>query len=83
MELDGIIEGLTAYVVSIGEQVDEMPGLHAFGLGLVTWFAVEQIIRRISSAMRWVILVGVIAGLGLSLPYLFDVLTGANEVVQG
>lgn len=83
MDFGEIIEALTGYIIATGEKVDEMPGLYAFGLGLLTWFMVEQIIRRISTAMRWVILVGAIVGLGLSLPHLVDALTGANDVIQG
>lgn len=74
MDLNEITTLLTDRIVFIGEQVDDMPGLHAFGLGLFTWFAVEQILRRIVSWMRWVILIGAVAGLGLSMPWLSDTL---------
>lgn len=65
-----VIETLTQWVIGIGGRVNDLPGTVAFGLGLFTWFAVEQVLRRIMSWMRWVIIVGVLAGLGLSIPYL-------------
>ena len=64
-----VIQTLTNWVISIGSTVNDLPGTVAFGLGLFTWFAVEQVLRRIMSWMRWVIIVGVLAGLGLSVPY--------------
>ena len=70
MDFFTVIETITNWVVTIGGTVNDLPGTVAFGLGLFTWFAVEQILRRIMSWMRWVILAGVLAGLGLSMPYL-------------
>lgn len=78
MELSEIIETLTAYVITVGEKVDEMPGTYAFGMGLATWFIVEQILRRIASAMRWVILIGAVVGLGMSFPQIADFVSGAT-----
>lgn len=72
MELTEVVSVLTDKIVEVGGQVDDMPGLHAFGLGLMTWFIVEQILRRIMSWMRWAIIIGAIAGLGLSMPWLSD-----------
>ncbi len=74
MDFSTIIETLTSWVLSIGGQVNDLPGTVAFGLGLFTWFAVEQVLRRIVSGMRWVILLGVLAGLGLSAPYLLGLM---------
>jgi hypothetical protein len=74
MDVSTIISTLTGWVLSIGGQVNDLPGTVAFGLGLFTWFAVEQVLRRILSGMRWVILAGVLAGLGLSAPYLLGLM---------
>lgn len=70
MDFATVTTTLINWVVSIGSTVNDLPGTVAFGLGLFTWFMVEQILRRIMSWMRWVIVVGVLAGLGLSMPYL-------------
>ena len=57
----------------------------AFGLGLFTWFLVEQILRRIMSGMRWLILIGVLAGLGLSVPYMLSLVfeRGGTPEIEG
>ena len=70
MDFATVISTLTNWVVNLGTAVNDLPGTVAFGLGLFTWFAVEQILRRIMSGLRWIILAGVLAGLGLSIPYL-------------
>ena len=72
MDLATIIQTLIDWVVNIGRQVNDLPGGLAFVLGLVTWFVVEQILRRILNWMRWVILVGVIVGLGFTVPYVLS-----------
>lgn len=69
MDLSTIITSLIDWTVGIGQTVNDLPGTVAFGLGLFTWFAVEQILRRIFNWMRWIIVIGVLAGLGLSVPY--------------
>lgn len=76
IDLGTIINTLTQWVISIGGQVNELPGGLAFALGLVTWFAVEQILRRILSWMRWLILIGVIVGLGFTVPYILNQFLG-------
>ena len=72
MDLATIIQTLIDWVVAIGKQVNQLPGGLAFALGLVTWFAVEQVLRRILNWMRWLILVGVIVGLGFTVPYILN-----------
>lgn len=70
MDFVTVTQTLIKWGVSIGSTVNDLPGTVAFGLGLFTWFAIEQILRRIMSWMRWVIVIGVLAGLGLSVPYI-------------
>lgn len=70
MDFVSLIQGLTDWIVRIGTSVNDLPGTVAFGLGLFTWFAVEQVLRRVMSGLRWVIIVGAIVALGLSVPYL-------------
>ena len=72
MDLATIVQTLINWVVVIGKQVNQLPGGLAFALGLVTWFAVEQVLRRILNWMRWLILVGVIVGLGFTVPYILN-----------
>ena len=72
MDLSTIIQTLIDWAVAIGGQVNTLPGGVAFALGLVTWYVVEQVLRRIFNWMRWLILIGVIAGLGFTVPYIFN-----------
>lgn len=70
MDFGTLVQSLMDWVVRIGSSVNDLPGTVAFALGLFTWFAVEQILRRVMSGLRWVIIIGAIAALGLSVPYL-------------
>lgn len=78
MDFGTLTQTLTDWVVGIGSTVNDLPGTVAFGLGLFTWFAVEQILRRVMTGMRWVIIVGVVAALGLSIPYLASLIWGSG-----
>jgi len=78
-----VIETLTSWVIGIGGRVNDLPGTVAFALGLFTWFAVEQVLRRIMSWMRWVIIVGVLAGLGLSVPYVAGLMLERGGEIEG
>lgn len=83
MDFGTLVQSLTDWVVQIGSSVNELPGTVAFGLGLFTWFAVEQILRRMVSSLRWVIIVGAIIALGLSIPYLVSLMTDWGDGVVG
>ncbi|GAB5445502.1 hypothetical protein [Gymnodinialimonas sp.] len=78
MDFATLIQSLTDWIVRIGSSVNDLPGTVAFGLGLFTWFAVEQILRRVMSGLRWVIIVGAIVALGLSVPYLAALMLDAG-----
>lgn len=70
MDFASLVESLTDWVAQVGTSVNDLPGTLAFALGLFTWFAVEQILRRVVSGLRWVIIVGAIVALGFTVPYL-------------
>lgn len=74
MDFGTLVQTLTDWVVRIGSSVNDLPGTVAFGLGLFTWFAVEQILQRLLNGLRWAILIGVVVALGLSVPYLASLL---------
>ncbi|MBF9043773.1 hypothetical protein HKCCE4037_10570 [Rhodobacterales bacterium HKCCE4037] len=78
MEFGTLVQTLTDWVVSIGSGVNDLPGTVAFGLGLFTWFAVEQVLQRVFNGLKWAILIGVVVALGLSLPYLFSTVFGSG-----
>ena len=66
LTLSTIIDALINFIVSIGQQMNQVPGSLAFVMGLITWFVVEQVLRYIASWMRWLIIIGAIAGLGFT-----------------
>lgn len=78
MDFGSIIQTLVDWVVSIASGVNDLPGTVAFGLGLFTWFAVEQILQRLMNGLKWAILIGVVVALGLSLPYLINTVFGSG-----
>ena len=78
MEFGTLVQTLIDWVVSIGSGVNDLPGTVAFGLGLFTWFAVEQVLQRVFNGLKWAILIGVVVALGLSLPYLFSTVFGSG-----
>lgn len=82
MDLAALAETLIAWIVAIGQRVDDLPGLVAFSLGLATWFTVEQVLRRVMSGLRWVVLIGVLAGLGVSAPYVLGLMFERGGAVQ-
>lgn len=86
MDFSTIVSTLTNWIVSIGSTVNDLPGVAAFGLGLFTWFMAEQILRRIVSSLRWIILIGALAGLGLTVPSMLGAMLergGTPEVETG
>ena len=67
LDLATLVQTLIDWIATVGASVDALPGTAAFALGLFTWFMVEQILRRILSWIRWMILVGAIPALGVSI----------------
>lgn len=80
IDFQGFIKTLTDWVMSVAKSVNDLPGGTAFAFGLLTWFLVEQVLRRMSSWLRWLVLFGVVAGLGYTLPYLFGELFDQVEM---
>lgn len=56
----------TRFVGMMSDRASEMDGRLAFLLGLGTWFAVEQMIRRLAGILRWAILGAALAGGGMA-----------------
>lgn len=83
MDFGTLVQTLTDWVVRVGGTVNGLPGTVAFALGLFTWFAVERMLQRVMTGLKWAIMVGAIVALGLSVPYLASLLLGTGtEVTQ-
>lgn len=74
MDFGTLISTLTNWIVAIGSTVNDLPGVVAFGLGLFTWFMAEQILRRVVSGLRWIILIAALGALGLTVPQLLGLM---------
>ncbi len=85
INLATLTQVLIDWAVALGQGVNDMPGAWAYVLGLFTWFFMEQIFRRIFSWARVLILIGVVVGLGFTIPYILEQLFGEGNVpdIQG
>lgn len=68
------MEGFSAFVGgavdvigAASERAADLDGRAAFILGLLTWFLVEQAVRRLAGALRIAIIVGAVGAGGLGL----------------
>lgn len=52
------------FMVGVSDNVSEMDGRLAFAVGAVSWFLVEQAIRRLAGIARIAILLGFLGALG-------------------
>ena len=63
----GFVDWAILFVREVNERAAGMDGRAAFVLGLLTWFLVEQAIRRLAGALRIAIIVGAVGAGGLGL----------------
>ncbi|MGB0843336.1 MAG: hypothetical protein ACPGVN_01175 [Alphaproteobacteria bacterium] len=62
-----LIQGFIDFIQLMSLKAGEMDGRMGFFLGLVTWFVVEQIIRRMAGVLRWAVIIGALAAGGYTL----------------
>ena len=62
-----LIQGFIDFISVMSAKAAEMDGRLGFFLGLVTWFIVEQIIRRMAGILRWAVIIGALAAGGYTL----------------
>ena len=68
------IQSMIEFIGTVSTKAADLDGRVAFFLGLVTWFVVEQIIRRLAGLLRCAILIGALAAAGSSLKYFLELL---------
>lgn len=83
MDFATLAQGLIDWVARIGSTVNDLPGTLAFGLGLFTWFAVEQILHRVMNGLRWVVVIGALAALGLAVPQVANLMLDRGAETDG
>lgn len=62
-----LVESAAGIITTAAHQVDAMDGRTAFLVGMVTWFLVENAVRRFAGGLRTAILVTALAGTGYAL----------------
>ena len=76
--MESFVQESIDFIVAVSQRAAELDGRLAFALGLVTWFLVEQAIRRFAGLLRRAILLGALAALGFGLAYLIRIIMGGN-----
>ncbi|MDX1541599.1 MAG: hypothetical protein R3349_09370 [Geminicoccaceae bacterium] len=59
------VDWAVLFVQALNERAADLDGRAAFVLGLLTWFVVEQAIRKLAGALRIAIIVGAVGAGGL------------------
>ncbi|HYD98178.1 MAG TPA: hypothetical protein VEH84_02230 [Alphaproteobacteria bacterium] len=62
----GFVEGAVATIAAASDYAKDMDGRAAFVLGMLTWFGIEQAVRRLAGLLRWAILAAAIGGTGFA-----------------
>lgn len=68
---DAFVDWAVQFVGAVNDQAAVLDGRVAFVLGLLTWFSVEQAIRRITGALRLAIIVAAVGASGVGVAALF------------
>jgi hypothetical protein len=67
-----VVSALQSFILAANERAANLDGRAAFVLGLLTWFAVEQAIRRLSSLLRIAIIVAALGAIGVGSVAMLD-----------
>ncbi len=71
VDFQSFVGGAIDFISSMSDKAADMDGRVAFVLGMLTWFAVEQAVRRLAGILRWAILIGAVGAGGFALVTLF------------
>ncbi len=75
-DLGAFLDEAIWFVGAVNEQAATLDGRAAFVLGLLTWFSVEQAIRRMAGALRLAIIVAAVGASGVGVAALFGAFEG-------
>jgi len=67
-----VVSAMQSFILAANERAANLDGRAAFVLGLLTWFAVEQAIRRLSSLLRIAIIVAALGAIGVGSVAMLD-----------
>jgi hypothetical protein len=66
------------FMVGVSNNVSELDGRIAFVTGAVSWFLVEQAIRRLAGIIRIAILLGFLTALGYGIWQILPIIQGSS-----
>jgi hypothetical protein len=69
-----VVDVARQFILEANERAANLDGRAAFVLGLLTWFAVEQAIRRLAGVLRIAIIVAALGATGFGAVALLDFL---------
>ncbi|WP_207478333.1 hypothetical protein [Arenibaculum pallidiluteum] len=66
INLTDFVGAAVGFLGTLSDTARDMDGRAAFFLGAVSWFLVEQAVRRLAGMLRWAILGAALAGGGVA-----------------
>jgi len=66
INLPDFVTAASGFLATLSDTARDMDGRAAFFLGAVSWFLVEQAVRRLAGMLRWAILGAALAGGGVA-----------------
>lgn len=75
---EAFVDWAVRFIGALNEQAAALDGRVAFVLGLLTWFTVEQALRRLTGAVRLAIIVAAVGASGVGLAALLGAFDGAG-----
>ena len=76
--MEAFIQWAIDFMVATSNRVSELDGRLAFVTGAVSWFLVEQAIRRLAGIIRIAILLGFLSALGYGIWQILPMIQGGE-----
>ncbi|MGB1146631.1 MAG: hypothetical protein ACPG4M_01965 [Alphaproteobacteria bacterium] len=77
--MEAFIQWGIDFMVGVSNNVSQLDGRLAFVTGAVSWFLVEQAIRRLAGIIRIAILLGFLAALGYGIWQILPLIQGSGS----
>lgn len=79
MDFHGFVSGAVDVIGAMSDRAAAMDGRAAFVLGMLTWFGVEQAVRKLAGLLRWAILVTAIGAGGVAVVAMVAAAVGGHD----
>ena len=77
--MEAFIQWGIDFMVGVSNRVKDLDGRMAFVTGAVSWFLVEQAIRKLAGVLRIAILLGFLGALGFGLWQILPLIQGSGQ----